>query len=282
MRALGQAQHRLPVAGHRDRALGDVAARPDLAQRGELAQLAGRPALPGEDLEPLVVARRARRIELDGDVRRARRRRASGRWRRACRRRRCAGAGRRAPRGRRRPPARRRAARSRAGRRARSRASRGSGSCARRGRCRPAPAARARTTAGTSIDAGHGWGIQTWLQPHSAARPTRPDAQPAEQREAQRRARRGERRALDDRRPRRCRAGSAASCSPATWPTNSASAMRMTKNIPSAWKAPQRPEDRARAHERDARRRRRSAPAGRAAGTAGRRSRTPPGRSTGR
>ena len=68
MRPLGQAQHRLPVAGHRHGALGDVPARRDLAQRGELAQLAGRAPLPGEDLEPLVVARRGGRIELDGDV----------------------------------------------------------------------------------------------------------------------------------------------------------------------------------------------------------------------
>ena len=39
-------------------------------------------------------------------------------------------------------------------------------------------AARARMAAGTSIDAGHGWGIQTWLQPHSAANPTVPMPSP--------------------------------------------------------------------------------------------------------
>ena len=33
-------------------------------------------------------------------------------------------------------------------------------------------------TAGTSIDAGHGCGIQTWLQPHSAASPSVPMPSP--------------------------------------------------------------------------------------------------------
>ena len=196
MGALGQAQHRLPVAAHRHRALGDVAPRPDLAQRGELAQLAGRPALPREDLEPLAVARRARRIERDGDVHApvSRGSRDDG------------GARAVAAGPREREEERHQGDGGRQGDGARR--DRGQGGALALGHREALTHAGAEDAAGQRGGQGeHDGGHQhrrgpRMGHPHVAPAPLgreadRPDAQPAEQREAQRRARRGERRELD-------------------------------------------------------------------------------------
>ena len=94
-------------------------------------------------------------------------------------------------------------------------------------RARRAPSPNPSSTPSGASAAGHGSGMNTCVQPHSAARPDRAD------RRARRRSASGSGRAhpqrdqLDERAPRRGRAGSAAVGSPSTGPTSSAISPRM-------------------------------------------------------
>ena len=211
VRALGQAQHRLPVAVHRHRALGLVAARADPAQRGELAQVPGRPALPGEDSNHWLARAALGRVEPDGhvDVAVARAGGDDGGARPSPR---CAAAGRRAPRAPPPPPARR------------PRSDRGQRGALALGHGQALAHARAEHAAGERGGQGEDDGRRQHRRgprmghPHVAPAPLGreadgPDAQPAEQRRSA--AARAGRRAPRARRPRprRGRAGSAASCS---------------------------------------------------------------------
>src|SRR3954470_5762784 len=102
------------------------------------------------------------------------------------------------------------------------------------------PASSASGSAAPTIEPGHGCAIRTWLQPYSAAKPTVPMPRPAASAKASGR-RANASAASSTIGPGAPYSGKRGVVYPATRPTNSASAARITRNMPSARNAPHGP-----------------------------------------